>query len=335
MKNSYTQSTLTKNDLAYETKLRPIALSDFMGQDDLKQRLKISISAAKQRGDFLCHCLFYGPPGLGKTTLAGVIANEMSAKLVTLSGPAIEKAGDLAGILTNLQEGDILFIDEIHRLSRQIEEYLYPAMEDFCLDLTLDSGSNARSIQVKLNKFTLVGATTRIGLLSSPLRSRFGLNCRLDFYSTELLTKIILRSAHLMGTILEEEAAAAIALRSRGTPRIANNLLKWIRDFAQVSDQQVIKTAVVTEALSLIKIDHKGLDETDKKILLTIIDHHEGGPVGLKTLGAALGEEETTLTEVYEPYLILLGLLKITPRGREATKLAFDHFNRAYPSNNS
>jgi Holliday junction DNA helicase RuvB len=335
MKNNYTQSTWIKPDVALENKLRPPSLDDFFGQELLKQRLKISIGASKKRGDVLAHTLFYGPPGLGKTTLANIISHEMGAKLVVLSGPCIEKAGDLAGILTNLQEGDILFIDEIHRLSRNIEEYLYPAMEDFVLDLTLDSGPNARSIQVKLNKFTLIGATTRIGLISSPLRSRFGINCRLDFYSPDLLTKIILRSSHVLSTFLDEDAANLIAQRCRGTPRIANNLLKWVRDVAHMNNCDEIKKEIVNQALDMLNIDEKGLDEMDKKILTTIIDHHGGGPVGVKTIGAALGEEDATLTEVYEPYLIMLGFLKITPRGREATKLAFDHLQRQIPFKSS
>jgi len=335
MKNNYTQSTWIKPDVALENQLRPPSLDDFIGQEPLKQRLKISIGASKKRGDVLSHCLFYGPPGLGKTTLASIISHEMGAKLVVLSGPSIEKAGDLAGILTNLQEGDILFIDEIHRLSRVIEEYLYPAMEDFVLDLTLDSGPNARSIQVKLNKFTLIGATTRMGLISGPLRSRFGINCRLDFYSSELLTKIILRSSRVLSIFLDEEAALQIALRCRGTPRIANNLLKWVRDVAHMQNCNIIKKDTVDQALNMLEIDDKGLDEMDKKILTTIIDHHGGGPVGVKTIGAALGEEDATLTEVYEPYLIMLGFLKITPRGREATKLAFEHLQRQFPLESS
>ena len=334
MRNPYTESTWTQTDLQLETTLRPQTLDDFMGQESLKERLKITLGAAKKRKDFLGHCLFYGPPGLGKTTLASILAKEMSSKLVVLSGPAIEKAGDLAGILTNLQEGDFLFIDEIHRLSRQIEEYLYPAMEDFVLDLTLDSGANARNIQVKLNKFTLIGATTRIGLISSPLRSRFSNHCRLDFYDMATLTKILMRSGLLLSSPIESSAAMEIALRSRGTPRIGNNLIKWVRDYVQMQGLTNIKKEITLQALKMLSIDEKGLDEMDKKILTTIIDHHEGGPVGVKTIGAALGEEESTLVEVYEPYLIMQGLLKITPRGREATKLAFEHLKRPYPSQN-
>jgi Holliday junction DNA helicase RuvB len=256
----------------------------------------------------------------------------MQSRIVITSGPVIEKAGDLAGIMTTLEEGDILFIDEIHRLPRQIEEYLYPAMEDFSLDLMLDSGPQARSVQVKLNHFTLIGATTRMGLLSSPLRSRFGFHCRLDFYTPDILEKILTRSAHLLSMPLSKGAAHAIGLRSRGTPRIANNLLRWVRDFAEMRSESTVTQETVHHALEMLSIDEKGLDEMDTKILTTIIDHHEGGPVGIKTLAAALGEDDTTLAEVYEPYLIMLGLLRITLRGREATKLAFEHFNRPYSS---
>jgi Holliday junction DNA helicase RuvB len=334
MKNAYTQSTLTKQDLVFELKLRPQHLDDFIGQEHLKERLKIMIGAAKKRKESLGHCLFYGPPGLGKTTLATVIANEMDARLVVTSGPAIEKAGDLAGIMTSLEDGDVLFIDEIHRLNRTVEEYLYRAMEDFILDLTLDSGPNARTVQVTLNRFTLIGATTRMGLLSSPLRSRFECTCRLDFYPFEILQKILLRSSEVLCLSLGDDGADEIAKRSRGTPRIANNLLRWIRDVAQMQSEDSISLNLVNQALDMLTIDQKGLNEMDKKILTTIIDHHEGGPVGIKTLAAALGEEDTTLTEVYEPYLIMLGLLRITLRGREATKLAFEHLGRAYLSHN-
>lgn len=334
MKNAYTQSTLTKPDQVFELKLRPQYLEDFIGQDHLKERLKIVIGAARKRQEPLGHCLFYGPPGLGKTTIATIIANEMHSRLVVTSGPAIEKAGDLAGIMTSLEEGDILFIDEIHRLSRSIEEYLYRAMEDFVLDLMLDSGPNARTVQVKLNRFTLIGATTRAGLLSSPLRSRFEFTCRLDFYTSDVLQHIVLRSSEVLSLSLDKKGAYEIATRSRGTPRIANNLLRWIRDFAEMHSKNTITLDIVNQALEMLTIDEKGLDEMDKKILITIIDHHEGPPVGIKTLAAALGEEDTTLAEVYEPYLIMLGLLRITLRGREATKLAFEHLNRTYLSNN-
>jgi len=332
MKNPYTQSTWTKPDQTFELKIRPQSLHDFAGQENLKQRLQVVVGAAKKRSSVLNHLLFYGPPGLGKTTLASIIAHEMGSRLVVISGPSIEKAGDLAGVMTSLEEGDILFIDEIHRLSRSIEEYLYPAMEDFTLDLMLDSGPSARSVQVKLNPFTLIGATTRVGLLSSPLRSRFGFTYRLDYYSPEVLATILLRSAKVLSTEIDLDAAQEIARRSRGTPRIANNLLRWVRDFAEMRCQPRISQPLTMQALKMLTIDEKGLDEMDKKILTTIIDHHEGGPVGIKTLAAALGEEDTTLAEVYEPYLLMLGLLRITLRGREATKLAFDHLNRSYPS---
>lgn len=332
MKNRYTESSWTQADQLLETTLRPQSIEDFMGQESLKERLKITLGAAKKRADVLGHVLLYGPPGLGKTTLASIIARHMEGKLTVLSGPAIEKAGDLAGILTSLETGDFLFIDEIHRMSRHIEEYLYPAMEDFVLDLTLDSGANSRSIQVKLNKFTLIGATTRAGLISAPLRSRFSMQYRLDFYDHETLTNIIIRSSSLLSSPIEKTAALEISKRSRGTPRIANNLIKWVRDYAQMKGLFNTDKQTTIEALKMLNIDEKGLDEMDKKILTTIIDHHEGGPVGVKTLGAALGEEDSTLTEVYEPYLIMQGLLRITPRGREATKLAFEHFHRPYPS---
>jgi holliday junction DNA helicase RuvB len=331
MKNPYTQSTWTKSDQTFELKIRPHSLQDFLGQEQLKERLSIVIGAAKKRCSPLGHALFYGPPGLGKTTLAAIIAQEMNSRLVVTSGPAIEKAGDLAGVMTSLEEGDVLFIDEIHRLSRSVEEYLYPAMEDFVLDLMLDSGPSARSVQVKLNPFTLIGATTRVGLLSSPLRSRFSFTCRLDFYETDVLQKIVMRSAEVLGVTVEPSAAYEVAKRSRGTPRITNNLLRWVRDFAEMRSHPIITLNVAHQALNMLTIDEKGLDEMDKKILTTIIDHHEGGPVGIKTLAAALGEEDTTLAEVYEPYLIMLGLLRITLRGREATKLAFDHLQRSYP----
>lgn len=334
MKDNYTQSTWTKPDQVLDQTLRPQHLDDFMGQESLKERLKVIVGAAKKRGHSLSHILFYGPPGLGKTTLATIIANEMGSRLVTTSGPAIEKGGDLAGIMTSLEEGDILFIDEIHRLSRHVEEYLYSAMEDFVLDLMLDSGPQARTVQVKLNRFTLIGATTRAGLISSPLRSRFGFTCRLDFYNSEILQEIVIRSSRILSLQISQDAAYEIGRRSRGTPRIANNLLRWVRDYSEMHSAAAISIDVATKALCMLAVDEKGLDEMDKKILSTIIDHHEGGPVGVKTLAAALGEEDTTLAEVYEPYLIMLGLLRITLRGREATKLAFAHLGKELPSKN-
>ncbi|MCI5052867.1 MAG: Holliday junction branch migration DNA helicase RuvB [Simkaniaceae bacterium] len=315
----------TKSDRAFEQQLRPQSLNEFVGHEGAIQKLRVFLGAAKQREEPLGHVLLHGPPGLGKTTLASIIAKEMGTQIVTTSGPAIEKAGDLAGILTNLQEGDVLFIDEIHRLNRNIEEYLYPAIEDFVLDLMLDSGPSARSVQVTLNRFALVGATTRMGYLSSPLRSRFNFNCRLDYYPASHLQTIVLRSAQILRLKIEAEAALAIAQRSRGTPRIANNLLRWVRDYAQVHHVNLVDLACVDAALKMLNIDHRGLDEMDKKYLKVIIEHYEGGPVGVNTLSAALGEEETTLSEVYEPYLIMQGFLKRTRRGREVTPLAYEH----------
>ncbi len=326
MSNRFIESSLAKEDTLFEVPLRPQALEEFSGQEAIKERLEVYIGAAKQRGESLGHCLFSGPPGLGKTTLANILAKAMGTNLVVTSGPVIEKAGDLAGLLTNLQEGDILFIDEIHRLNRAVEEYLYPAMEDFALDLVIDSGPNARTIQIKLKKFTLVGATTRVGLLSSPLRSRFPLTCRLDYYTPEVLQNIILRSSRILNTSLVPEAALTIAKRSRGTPRIANNLLRWARDYAQLKAGNMISHEVACRALDMLAIDENGLDEMDVKILSVLIEHHNGGPVGLNSLAAALGEESSTIEEVYEPFLIMQGLIKRTPRGREATPLAYKYF---------
>ncbi len=331
-KESYIESTWTKPDEVFEKPLRPENLDDFLGQESIRERLEVLMGAAKQRGEPVSHCLFYGPPGLGKTTLANIIAKAMGSKLVIISGPVIEKAGDLAGILTNLQEGDLLFIDEIHRLSRVVEEYLYPAMEDFVLDLMIDTGPNARSVQVKLNRFTLIGATTRAGLLTGPMRSRFPFSCRLDYYPLTTLTKIIRRSSHILKLPLEEEAALEIAMRSRGTPRIANNLLRWVRDYSQIKAGKKTDPKSVRDALDMLSIDHKGLDEMDKKILQTLIDYYEGGPVGIGTLAVAVGEEAETLAEVYEPYLILQGFIKRTPRGREATLNAYTHLGKEIPS---
>jgi Holliday junction DNA helicase RuvB len=325
-------SSWTKPDTPFEVPLRPQSLCDFVGQDTVCERLEVFMQAAKQRKEALGHCLLSGPPGLGKTTLANIIAHTMGTHLVVTSGPIIEKAGDLAGILTNLNEGDILFIDEIHRMNRSVEEYLYPAMEDFSLDLMIDSGPSARSVQVKLKPFTLVGATTRAGLLSSPMRSRFGLSLRLDYYPPEYLTKILQRSGHILGVSLLEEGALAIAKRSRGTPRIANNLLRWVRDFAQIKGHSTIDCATTHKALDMLEIDHLGLDEMDKKILRLIIDHYEGGPVGINTLSVALSEEAHTLEEVYEPYLIMQGFIKRTPRGREVTALSYEHLGRRLPT---
>ncbi len=325
MQKPYVESSWSKKDPTLDVKLRPNTLDEFIGQEALRERLGVFVGAAKKRGDPLGHCILSGPPGLGKTTLAGIIAGQMGTQLVVTSGPAIDKAGDLAGILTNLQTGDVLFIDEIHRLNRAIEEYLYPAMEDFNLDIMLDSGPSARSVQVKLNQFTLVGATTRLGLLSSPLRTRFALACRIDYYPASELFEIVKRSSFVLNMVLEDSAAEEIAKRARGTPRICNNLLRWVRDYAEMRSSGPITRAVAMDALDMLAIDHLGLDELDKKILETIIDHYEGGPVGLQTLSASLGEEAHTLADVYEPYLIMQGLLKRGKRGREATSLAYQH----------
>ena len=318
-------TNLNELDTGFELKLRPRTLSEFIGHRDVVERLKVIINAAKGRGEALGHILFHGPPGLGKTTLASILAHEMGGSLVTASGPALEKAGDLAGILTNLRENDLFFIDEIHRMSRSMEEYLYPAMEDFRLDLTIDSGTNARSVQVSLNHFSLIGATTKVGNLSSPLRSRFPMIIRLEYYDLLSLTEIVFRSAKILGCEITREAAEALAKRARGTPRVANNLLRWVRDFAQLHHENQIDHSCVKQACHMIKIDELGLDEMDKKILEMIIDLHDGGPVGLKTIAQTLGEDETTLAEMYEPYLIMQGFIKRGPRGREVTKFAYEH----------
>ena len=328
MSEAFIESSWVKPDEPFEIPLRPQSLDEFVGQEQVRKRLEVSIQAAKTRNEALGHCLFSGPPGLGKTTLAHIMSKAMGTELVVTSGPSIEKAGDLAGLLTNLKTGDILFIDEIHRLDVKAEEYLYSAMEDFNLDLLIDSGPNARSVQVKLNPFTLVGATTRSGLLSAPMRSRFPIHLRLDYYDAKTLSTIVLRSSSILKISLHEEASLEIATRSRGTPRIANNLLRWVRDFAQTRHRKTIDKTTVQEALEMLSIDHLGLDEMDKKILNVIIDHHKGGPVGLTNLAAAVGEEPHTLEEVYEPYLILQGFLRRTPRGREATQLAYQHLQK-------
>lgn len=323
------KSNLAETDSGFELKLRPKKLSEFIGHDDIVKRLRVIIQAAKERGEALGHILFHGPPGLGKTTLASILASEMNSTLTTASGPALEKTGDLAGILTNLEDKDLLFIDEIHRMSRSMEEYLYPAMEDFNLDLMIDSGPNARSVQVTLNHFSLVGATTRVGNLSSPLRSRFPIIIRLEYYDIAPLSEIVFRSAKILNCDISKEASLAIARRSRGTPRVANNLLRWVRDVAQLHNENLIDVATVDDACKMIKIDEQGLDEMDMKILDMIINEHDGGPVGLKTIAQTLGEEETTLAEVYEPYLIMQGFLKRGPRGREVTKMALEHLGRS------
>ena len=316
---------ITEEDQKNEGSLRPKLLSDYVGQEKAKGNLKIYIEAAKQRGDSLDHVLFYGPPGLGKTTLAGIIANEMGVHMKVTSGPAIEKPGEMAAILNNLQEGDILFVDEIHRLNRQEEEVLYPAMEDFAIDIMIGKGSSARSIRLDLPKFTLVGATTRAGLLTAPLRDRFGVIHHLEFYTVEELKTIILRSASLLDVEIDEAGALELAKRSRGTPRLANRLLKRVRDFAQVKYEGKIDQKVASFALDLLEVDTCGLDQVDRRLLLTLIEKFNGGPVGLDTLAAAIGEDSGTIEDVYEPYLIQNGFLNRTPRGRMATELAFHH----------
>lgn len=330
MSSHFIESSLAKPDVLFEVPLRPQSLSDFTGQDHVRERLEVLIGAAKQRNEALSHCLFSGPPGLGKTTLANILAKAMGTNIVVTSGAVIEKPGDLAGILTHLEPGDILFIDELHRLNRAAEEYLYPALEDFCLDLMIDSGPSARSVQVKLNKFTFVGATTRVGSLSAPLRSRFGFCCRLDYYEPPLIAKILKRTGRLLNLDLDEQAAMEIARRSRGTPRIAINLLRWVRDFAQVRAGNVIDTEVADKALNMLSIDDRGLDEMDKKILNVMIEHYNGGPVGVNAIAVAVGEEPDTIEEVYEPFLILQGFLKRTPRGREVTTLAYSHLGKDF-----
>lgn len=316
-----------EEDRRIENTLRPKLLQDYVGQAKAKENLHIYIQAAKQREEPLDHVLFYGPPGLGKTTLAGIIANEMDVNLKITSGPAIEKPGELAAILNNLQEHDILFIDEIHRLNRQVEEVLYPAMEDYAIDIVIGKGASARSIRLELPKFTLVGATTRAGMLTAPLRDRFGVVHRLEYYTLEELTEIVLRSARVFQVEIEREGAAELAKRSRGTPRLANRLLKRVRDFAQVKYDGRISKEVAAMALDLLEVDKMGLDHIDREILQTMIGKFGGGPVGLDTLSAAIGEDAGTLEDVYEPYLIQNGLLQRTPRGRMATEAAYQHLS--------
>ncbi|MBQ6848011.1 MAG: Holliday junction branch migration DNA helicase RuvB [Clostridia bacterium] len=308
-----------------ELSLRPKTLNDYIGQDKVKDNLRIYITAAKQRKETLDHCLLYGPPGLGKTTLSGIIARELGVNLRVTSGPAIEKQGDLVAILTSLEEGDVLFIDEIHRLSRNVEEILYPAMEDFSLDIIIGKGPSARSIRIDVPKFTLVGATTRSGQLTAPLRDRFGVLLRLELYTPEQLAEIVMRSAGILGIEIDRDGALEIASRSRGTPRIANRLLKRVRDIAQVEYDGVINEKVASKALERFEIDELGLDDFDRKMLSVIINNYSGGPVGLDTLAAAMGEEAVTIEDVYEPYLMQIGFLARTARGRCATKLAYDH----------
>ncbi|MEE1114608.1 MAG: Holliday junction branch migration DNA helicase RuvB [Eubacterium sp.] len=325
MEKRIIQTEIRQEDVKVEKSLRPQTLDEYIGQEKAKQNLKIYIEAAKQRGDVLDHVLFYGPPGLGKTTLAGIIANEMGTHMKVTSGPAIEKPGEMAAILNNLQEGDVLFVDEIHRLNRQVEEVLYPAMEDYAIDIMIGKGSSARSIRLELPKFTLVGATTRAGLLTAPLRDRFGVIQHMEFYTIPELTEIIVHSAAVLGVEIDAEGAKEMARRSRGTPRLSNRLLKRVRDFAAVQYDGRITKEVASMALDLLEVDKYGLDQTDRKLLRTIIEKFTGGPVGLDTLAAAIGEDSGTIEEVYEPYLIKNGFLNRTPRGRTATELAYRH----------
>ena len=319
------KENLSQQEQELEKVLRPSNFDEFAGQDKILENLKVFVKAAKLRGEALDHVLLHGPPGLGKTTLSNIIANELDSNIKVTSGPVIEKPGDLAGLLTGLEQGDVLFIDEIHRLSNVVEEYLYSAMEDYKIDIMIDTGPNARSVQITLNPFTLVGATTRSGLLTSPLRSRFGITCRLEYYDAVLLQKIIKRTSSIINTPIDNEAALEIARRSRGTPRIANSLLRRTRDFAQIKGTGIITLDIAKMSLDALNVDTLGLDEMDNKILTTIIEKFKGGPVGLNTIATAVGEEGGTIEEVYEPFLIQQGLIMRTARGREATELAYEH----------
>jgi holliday junction DNA helicase RuvB len=326
---------LSAAEKEFERALRPLSFDDFTGQKKVVDNIKVFVQAAKQRGEPLDHVLLHGPPGLGKTTLSNIIANELQSNIKITSGPVLDKPSDLAGLLTNLEAHDVLFIDEIHRLNPIVEEYLYSAMEDFRIDIMLDSGPNARSVQISLNPFTLIGATTRAGLLTSPLRARFGINARLEYYDSQLLTHIVNRSAKILNTPIEKDAAFEIARRSRGTPRISNNLLRRTRDFAQIKGNGTITMAIAQLALNALDVDENGLDEMDNRILQTIIEKFKGGPVGITTIATAVGEESETIEEVYEPFLIQEGYIKRTSRGREATELAYRHLKILPPGSKS
>jgi Holliday junction DNA helicase RuvB len=329
-KDSLVSPVITNGEKGYENSLRPKRLNEYIGQEKIKSNLSIFIEAAKQRNDVLDHVLLYGPPGLGKTTLAYIMSREMGVDIKVTSGPVIERPGDLAAILTNLHEQDVLFIDEIHRLSHVVEEILYPAMEDYHIDILIGQGPSARSMKLEIPRFTLIGATTRAGLLTSPLRDRFGMSFRLDFYTPEELTVIIKRSAKIFSIDIDSEGAAEMAKRSRGTPRIANRLLRRVRDFAQVKGDGFIDKRISITALDMFEVDHKGFDHMDRKMLLTLIDKFNGGPVGIDSLSSAIGEERTTIEDIYEPYLVQEGYIQRTARGRMATKMAYEHFGRKW-----